>query len=167
MLLSKFRDMGIEGHEWLQVVETRYANSVPKLWFLSHVLHPKYVGKSLTQRELKDAKDAVTAEYGDHLREYIDFIVAEKEQFNAAFESVPECAPENFIRAQMSTGEMNEKLGSLAIRLLGLPPSSAGLERVFSSLGFVHTDVRNRLGYEKAAKLAFVMRALRSKEKPF
>ena len=58
-----------------------------------------------------------------------------------------------------------EQFGLLAIRILSLPPSSAGLERVFSSLGFVHSDVRNRLGHEKATKLAFVMRALRSKEK--
>lgn len=40
--------------------------------------------------------------------------------------------------------------------------SSAGIERVFSSFGFVHSDVRNRLGTEKAAKLTFMYKVLNS-----
>ena len=38
--------------------------------------------------------------------------------------------------------------------------NSAGIERVFSSMGFVHSDLRNRLDSEKVAKLAFCLRAL-------
>ena len=79
----------------------------------------------------------------------IEFIGSRKESYNSA---------------QIATGEMQEQFGLLTIRIL-LPPTSAGLERVFPSLGFVHSDVRNRLGHEKATKLDFVMRSLLSKEK--
>ena len=47
------------------------------------------------------------------------------------------------------------------MKVLGLPPSSVGIELVFSSLGFVHSDVGNRLRQEKAAKLAFFLQALK------
>ena len=67
----------------------------------------------------------------------------------------------DFIKSQVLTGELSVKLGNVSEKILNLPPSSAGIERVFSSLGYVHSDVRNRLGQEKAAKLAFVLRALK------
>ena len=38
--------------------------------------------------------------------------------------------------------------------------SSAGVERVFSSFGFVHSKVRNRLGIEKGGKLVFMYKLL-------
>ena len=48
--------------------------------------------------------------------------------------------------------------------LVGLhscPASSAGIERWFSSVGFIWSKTRNRLGAEKAQKLATLYRALR------
>lgn len=38
--------------------------------------------------------------------------------------------------------------------------SSAGIERLFSSFGIVHTKLRNRLGVDKAGKLATVFKSL-------
>ena len=38
--------------------------------------------------------------------------------------------------------------------------SSALVERIFSTFGFVHSAVRNRLGIEKAGKLVFLFRVL-------
>lgn len=38
--------------------------------------------------------------------------------------------------------------------------SSAGIERLFSTFGFVHSKARNRLGTEKAAKLVSVFKTL-------
>ncbi len=40
--------------------------------------------------------------------------------------------------------------------------SSSGVERVFSSYGLVHTKLKNRLGTEKAAKLAFLFKTMNS-----
>ena len=41
------------------------------------------------------------------------------------------------------------------------PPSSAGLERLFSSFGLVHTKLRNRLGNERVARLVKVYASIR------
>ena len=78
-----------------------------------------------------------------------------------------ECRTDDFIRSQILTGEIGDKIGKLALKLYALPPSSAGIERVFSTLGYVHGDIRNRLGQEKAAKLAFTLRALRTDNSTF
>ena len=48
-------------------------------------------------------------------------------------------------------GTALQKNGDLALEMLVLVPRSAGLECVFSSVGFVHSDLRNRLGPEKVA----------------
>jgi len=47
--------------------------------------------------------------------------------------------------------------------LLSIPPSSASLERIFSTFGLVWTKLRNRLGHETAAKLVKVHRFLNVK----
>ena len=46
-------------------------------------------------------------------------------------------------------GIISEELGTLAVTLEKLAPSSAGLERIFSTVGFIQNDLRNRLGMEK------------------
>ena len=160
-LLSTFREMGSEGREWLEVVERRYENSVPPLWCLANVLHPNFVGKKLTTKEWKSAKDCFVKMYPDDVPEFIHFIVSFKDQYNNEYEQSGCPVVADFIKSQVLTGELSVKLGNVSEKILNLPPSSAGIERVFSSLGYVHSDVRNRLGQEKAAKLAFVLRALK------
>ena len=47
--------------------------------------------------------------------------------------------------------------------LFSATASSAGVERVFSSFGLVHSKLCNWLGTENAGKLVFLFRALNSK----
>jgi hypothetical protein len=49
---------------------------------------------------------------------------------------------------------------SVAKQLLTATGSSAGVERVFSSFGLVHSKLRNRLGIAKAGKLVFLFKLL-------
>lgn len=44
--------------------------------------------------------------------------------------------------------------------LLSCPPSSASIERIFSTFGLVWTKLRNRLGVDKATKLVQIHRFL-------
>lgn len=45
-------------------------------------------------------------------------------------------------------------------QLLTAVASSAGIERVFSKFGLVHSKIKNKLGVEKAAKLVFIHQQL-------
>ena len=58
------------------------------------------------------------------------------------------------------------KFARFMIGLHSCVASSAGIERWFSTIGFVWSKVRNRLGFKKAEKLAAVYRGLRSCKKP-
>ena len=71
-----------------------------------------------------------------------------------------ECDLFKFIKGQVLLGNFSKELQKIAEDVLCLIPSSAGLERIFSSLGFVHDETRNRLSIEKANKLAFCLRLL-------
>ena len=66
-------------------------------------------------------------------------------------------------KSQEILGNLEKELVELAVTLISIAPSSAGLERVFSSMGFVHSDLRNRLAPEKVGKLAFCLRVLNEK----
>ena len=57
-------------------------------------------------------------------------------------------------------GKISEELGTLAVTLEKLAPSSTGLERIFSAMGFIQNDLQNRLGMEKLEKLTFVRKVL-------
>lgn len=48
-----------------------------------------------------------------------------------------------------------EAIGSIG-QVLTAVASSAGIERLFSTFGMIHSDLRNQLGVEKAAKLVFI-----------
>ena len=161
-LLENFRDMGTEGHEWLEVVEKRYENSVPALWFLAYLLHPSYGGDALTQKEIKDAKSYAIENYPELMSDFITYLSCKKEDIITSFKKLGNCKASDYLKSLKITGELDDGISTLAMKLLTLPPSSAAIERVFSTLGFVHSDVRNRLGQEKAVKLAFVLRALPS-----
>ena len=63
------------------------------------------------------------------------------------------------------TDQGAKKFCILMRRVLTCPASSAGLERLFSSFGLVHTKLRNRLGIEKVAKLVKVYTPMRDDNK--
>ena len=71
-----------------------------------------------------------------------------------------ECDLFKFIKGQVLLVNFSKELQKIAEDVFSLFPSSAALERIFSSLGFVHDETRNRCSIEKANKLAFCLRLL-------
>ena len=65
-----------------------------------------------------------------------------------------------FLKSQVILSNFAEDIKKIADALLVLIPSSAGLERIFNTLGFVHDETGNRLSIEKANKIAFCLRLL-------
>ena len=51
---------------------------------------------------------------------------------------------------------LDENILSLVEQLHTARASTAGIERIFSTFGFVHSKIRNRLQTDKAAKLVFM-----------
>src|SRR5205085_1515941 len=55
----------------------------------------------------------------------------------------------------------NSKLQELAIKILLIPTSSAAAERNFSTFGFIHNKIRNRLKNDRVKKLVYIYGNLR------
>jgi hypothetical protein len=55
----------------------------------------------------------------------------------------------------------NSKLQQIAIRILSIPTSSAAAERNFSTFGFIHNKIRNRLHNNRVKKLVYIYANLR------
>ena len=157
--LNKFRNS--EQREWLLLAETRYNNAVSDVWFAANVLHPKYGGQQLTQSELKLAMEFIKDIHEEALEDFVLFIGGENVKFYDEFKKIGDVKI-NFVKAQVLLGNLSEKLGNISEQLMAMVPSSAGLERIFSSMGYIHSEIRNRLDPEKVRKLAFCMRLLSS-----
>ena len=63
-----------------------------------------------------------------------------------------------------SADAVPEEFTQLMEQVQSVPCSSASIERSFSTLGNVHSKIRNRLGVQKAAKLAKCYSLLKSDE---
>lgn len=61
--------------------------------------------------------------------------------------------------------EDKKKFMALCEQLLTAVASTAGLERIFSSFGLVHSKLRNRLGTKKAHKLVYMFKTLNQSTK--
>ena len=59
-------------------------------------------------------------------------------------------------------GKISKEIGEIALNMQKLSPSSAGLEIMFSTMGYIQDDLRNCLGMEKLEKLTFIKRVLSS-----
>ena len=112
---------------------------------------------------MKRALEWVKSNHPECVTAFINFIGGDKTKIFDDFKDAGNCKIDNFYRTQALIGNFAKELLDLALKLIALIPSSAGLERAFSTMGFIHSDLRNKLGPEKVGKLAFCMRLLKDK----
>ena len=83
---------------------------------------------------------------------YMNFIGGRKNNLEQTFRS-SNCEIGNFYRAQVLMVTVPEVFSDMCLKLLALVPTSAGLERIFSTMGTVEDGKRNNLDSAKTAKL--------------
>lgn len=163
IVLRKLEEMGDEYEQWFNAASRRYSAAIPPSWFVANILHPEHIGENLSQDEMKLAFEWIAEQHPSLTASFTDFVGGDRHVINSSLKGSIGCSLRKFLKAQIIMGALQKDLGELCIRMISLVPSSAGIERVFSSMGFVHSDVRNRLQQEKVAKLAFCMRVLNEK----
>lgn len=117
----------------------------------------------LSLNEKNDAESYLIETNPEYYPLYLSFLAHDNpfpssRFFPAAIESTP---PVTWWRALRSSLK-NDGFIDFAVQLLTSPASSASIERVFSTFDLIHTKARNRLGVERAAKLVFCYRHLKS-----
>ena len=158
-LLAEFRLFGSEAREWIELAEKRYFNTLGAALFTAYAIHPRYFGRDLSSSEWKETADWVEKEYPLCFSYYMNFIGGGKNNLEQTFRS-SNCEIGNFYRAQVLMVTVPEVFSDMCLRLLALVPTSAGPERIFSTMGIAEDVKRNNLDSAKTAKVSFCMRAL-------
>lgn len=135
--------------------------------FAANLLDPKHKGASLTDAENLLAVECII-EMGDFLRINKSVLYEEIGQFKTK----SGLWSGNFIW-DVSKGISNttwwsgmcaqKELHKISLRVLSLPASSAASERSFSTHGFIHNKLRNRLDTERAAKIVYIAHNMKIK----
>lgn len=146
--------------EKLTYFTKRYKVAMTNAHFLANIMDPRFRGERINEEEYDAAMEYAAVYHPDCMPDLIKFKAKcspfKEYLFNPA--TLVNIKPIVWWMA-LEKGIHTATL-SLAQQLHTAVASSAGLERLFSTFGFVHNKVRNRLGTEKTAKLVSVFRAL-------
>ena len=151
-LIETFRRS--EGRDWLIKAETRHSKSVPASWFAANLMHPEYVGLTLFPSELKLAMEWLESEYPDAYPEVINYVGSDRDIIQENWKKAKRAKVANFMKVQATLGNVRKEFCEIACLHCVLVPSSAGMEIIFSTMGLVLTNLRNKLSIEKVQKLS-------------
>ncbi len=128
--------------------------------FVAYNMHPKYFGELLSADDRSAALQWIANKH-PALTANLLHLRARSKPFEKHMFS-PDVV--NRVSAVQWWTSQRDALGSeaveLAEQLLTASASSANVERVFSTFGLVQSDLRNRLGIEKAGKLVFLFKVM-------
>lgn len=153
-------------------VSVRRDMALGPMHYLANMLDHRYLGKNLSDDQKSCVYEYLANSDNTCHAELIPFVVAVQhgETFPQYLftESFKKVTPMTWWKVAVKTipTPLREQMIELCCQLFSAVASTAGLERIFSSFGLVHSKLRNRLGNEKASKLTFLFRALNQEVKP-
>jgi len=147
-----------------KLITKRFTQTMTPTHFLANILHPRYRGRKLSPENIEKAQSLLLEINPEMIGELLQIITnSDKIPMSLKHETtVASTEPNVWWLSVQRSGAIPEDLCTLALKLLAMPASSGGLERVFSNFGMIQTKLRNRLGVEKATKLVFCYRMLKS-----
>ncbi|XP_069593638.1 uncharacterized protein [Ranitomeya imitator] len=141
-------------------IQHRKDQALKEEHYLANILHPIYRGKKLSEAEINSAMEWLANTNHDIVATVLKLKCesAPFQKYMFADNVVNELKPLDWWKSQSLV--LPAKIINLATQLLTASASSALVQRLFSSFGFVHTTVRNRLGTAKAGQLVFLLKVL-------
>ncbi|KAI6649837.1 Transposase [Oopsacas minuta] len=147
----------------LRKVDERAAQAISPAHYSANLIDPRYRGRKLTEKEATDAME--------YIHQHCPNAMATVLQFKAGYDPFKSYMFSDDVVDNITPacwwasmhGTLGKDITKVAEQLLTAIASSAGIERIFSTFGYIHSKTRNRLGIEKAAKLVFVYRILNMK----
>ncbi len=152
----------------VQLVKQRFQFMYGDAHGIAYVLDPRYLGDRMTRKLRKEIEDFIFAfptpdgttsqERKEQLsQQYTSFRIDalnEREENTFRFKIIGET--KSCLEWWKADGTDWPLLQDLAIRVFSMAASAAASERNFSTFGFVHSKLRNRLGAEKVKKLVYI-----------
>lgn len=155
-------------------IEKRMKSVLTPAHYLANMMHPKYLGKLLTEEAENMAEEWINRKHPTFLAHCLAFKIQDREYFP---ESMFKPEVINILSAKKwwkilnakneKTSKLPENFCNFFISLLSCPASSASIERIFSSYGLIWNKLRNRLGFENALSLVKIYRHLRSEPQDY
>ena len=130
---------------------------------MANIVNLKYRDKDLTDKEIEIGMSVAASKNPDFLPLLVNFkaAVAPFQQFMFHDNIVQTIKPCDWWKSHKD--HVNQELLEVVDQLLTAVTSSAGVERILSSFGLVHSNIRNQLGIEKAGKLVFLFKLFNQK----
>lgn len=162
-LEAKFEETEISIRQ-LAMFKKRYEQAMTPSHFLAYLLDPTHTTNHLSEEEEESALEEARTQYeGSGLLPLIIKLKSKSHPFKSVMFS--EEILQNVTAIEWWQSQKNvfdedtqDKIYPILRQLFGAIASSASVERVFSTFGFVHSKIRNRLGTEKAGKLVFLFK---------
>jgi len=153
----------LENRDAKKKLKKRIDQALTPSHFLANIVHPKYRGQTLTPTEYDTGMDLASTEHSLIIPDLVNFKAEAPpfQQFMFQEKVIQSVQPLDWWKSQ--TDRLNKETMTVVNQLLTATASSAGVERVFSSFGLVHSNLRNRLGIEKAGKLVFLFKLMNKK----
>ena len=135
--------------------EYRLSCALTPAHYLAHLLDHRYHDqKYLTTNEIAMAMDFLTVHKCSAYPVVLQYL-ARSSPFQDFMFNTEALKADPLIWWKSWSGLLDPTITSLVEQLHTARASSAGIERIFSTFGFVHSKIRNRLGTVKAGKLVF------------
>ena len=141
----------------LMKLDSRLSTALTPAHLLAYLLDPRYYGSPhLTNEEISTAMKYLSEHQPSALLAVIKYRAKSSpfESYMFTPELLKKIDPLTWWKSQASL--LDENILSLVEQLHTARASTAGIERIFSTFGFVHSKIRNRLQTDKAAKLVFM-----------
>lgn len=151
----------------IKIFEKRYDMAIQDVHYLANILHPKYRGQKLNEDQHDSALEYANLYFPTAMSEIISF-QAQTSPFKGYLFSdnaIKNISALIWWKALIKQNTISKDLTCLVEQLFTSICSSAGIERLFSTFGYVHSKTRNRLGVEKASKLVTIFKHLNKPNK--
>ena len=153
------------------VLKKRFKQCVTPAHLVAYQGNPKYKGLKLTSEEENSATEWLMNINDDFITPLLSLSIScetSYPKYMLSSKVIEGFTPANWWKAvkrksEKSTGMVSPEFCSFMQELSSLPASSASVERIFSTFGFVHSKLRNRLGNAKTEKLVRCNRMLKGK----
>lgn len=133
--------------------------------FLANLLHPQYRGLQLSEDKHYAAFNYVNLYHPTVVNEIISFQAQALpfKEYLFSDNAINNISALTWWTSLRKQSKLSKDMGDLVEQLFTAICSSAGIERVFSTFGYIHSKARNRLVVAKASKLVTIFKHLNTK----
>lgn len=158
--LKRFFELEVCNDSMIEKVQKRFDMAVTEYHLLAYILDPKYRGINMNSDQMDFTLDFINLYHQEIMPEIITY-QAEAYPFRDYLFKEQTVSQVQTLTWWLSLKKnISSEMLSLVTKLFTASASSAGVERIFSSYGLVHSKLRNRLGIEKSSKLVSIFKSL-------